>query len=511
MGLNMRINQREQPTKLMRFSDYPGLLGFIAKNAVVFFDAAERRSWLVDGASALLHLVRNSLQRDQRDYDRGRSPYEWIFSQNKLQHERTGLTSDQAALKTLKNPTNLDLKLYGIGVIERDGQMVEKYVTLRDRISKIACWLEILLEAPAHADSNGIQILQSTNPHKYLTGYDILDVVDPEKAVHTRIVYFKTRGDGWMDLLPSYNATAIFGTGFGDLICPKDAASMCSHWKTVPTRQDHLCVSVSTLKLLHERYMERSEPTSEVGEMVNKLLWRSKSHPFEICQCTAGHPLRENEHLDPRQFLESPKSKWKPRMKSRPSVCVDIATLQDTGAVVFADVSHFNRKIGDIAELSDDILVPPDSHAGPSREGSTVTTSDNTQPTETTDMSNANEATTTMNTSVITSDSVQLTEMTDTPDMTDATTTLAAFGTAFTTNSAVSDIAVAGSVQSQTADASDTTAAAATMDTNAASRAADSGVPDIAVTGTPPSEGKEKGKGKGKGKMRRVKDFFRRR
>jgi hypothetical protein len=101
-----------------------------------------------------------------------------------------------------------------------------------------------------------------------------------------------------------------------------------------------------------------------------------------------------------------------------------------------------------------------------------VTTSDSTQPTETTDMSNANEATTTMNTSLITSDSVQLTETTDTPDTTDATTTMAALGTACTINSAVSD---------------------------------------IAVTGTPPSEGKEKGKGKGKGKMRKVKDFFRRR
>jgi hypothetical protein len=111
-------------------------------------------------------------------------------------------------------------------------------------------------------------------------------------------------------------------------------------------------------------------------------------------------------------------------MKLKPSVCVEVATLQGTGAVVFADIGHFNHKIIDIAEVSDDFIVPSDCHAGPSREGSTVKTSENTQPTETTDMSNTNEATTTMNTSVITSDNIQLTETTDAPSMTHAKTTM---------------------------------------------------------------------------------------
>jgi hypothetical protein len=78
---------------LMRNLGFPSRSGFIAKTALVFFETAERRSWLVDGASALLHLVR----------------------------------------------------------VERDSEMVKNHVTLRDKISKIACWLEILLEAPAHS------------------------------------------------------------------------------------------------------------------------------------------------------------------------------------------------------------------------------------------------------------------------------------------------------------------------------------------------------------------------
>jgi hypothetical protein len=402
VGLNMRLNQREEPTRLMRNLDYPSLLKYFAKSAIVFFDTAERRSWLVDGASALLHLVRSSLQRDQEDED---SPYEWVFEDAELQDTWDGYTSRQAVLNTLKSSNNLNLKLYVIERVERNGQMVENYSTLRDRVLKIAHWLEMLIDAQAYAVSKSkgeLKTLQSSDRRKYLTGYDILDVIDPDEPVSTRIARFETWGDGWMDLLPSFNATTIFGKAFGDLIRPKDTASICAHWKTVPTGQDYLCVSVSTLKMLDKRHEERCQPTSKVGELASKLLWTSKSKLFETCRCTAGHLLQDSEqHLDPRQFLESSKPSLTAHLyiKRASSNCVDLGSLQNTGAVVFANRGLFNRKISDKSETNDDsnsIQLPFDSTPRLSAGGTSLTTSDRTHPTGMTDTSNTTEATTTV-------------------------------------------------------------------------------------------------------------------
>jgi hypothetical protein len=464
VGLNMRFNQREEPTKLMRNQDYPSLLRYFARTAIVFFDTAERRSWLVDGASALLHLVRNSIQRDQEDEE---CTYEWVFNESKLHEMQGNCTGRQAALNTLKSSENLDLELYVI----HDGTSVAKHSTLRDRVMKIAHWLEILIDAQTRAVSKArgeFRTLQSSDRHKHLTGYDILDVIDPVEIVETRITRFETWGDGWMDLLPSFNATTIFGKGFGDLMYPKDAASVCTNWKTVPTSQDYLCVSVSTLKMLDKKRMERSGPTSEVGELVSKLLWTSKCKPFETCRCTAGHSLRDDEHLDPRQFLESPKPKWKPQMRSKPSVFVDLGTLQDTGAVVFANLGIFNRKISDKTDLHDESSATQqllDSTARLSEGGSSLTRSDNTQPTETADTFDSNDALTTMNASLTTSDNTQPTEITGTSNMTEITPTIS---NTCADNSIVSDTAVIDAVQNQVEQ-----------------------------------------KGKSKGRIRRVKEFFR--
>ncbi|KAH8726739.1 hypothetical protein GQ44DRAFT_613201 [Phaeosphaeriaceae sp. PMI808] len=343
-GLSMRINQREQPTQLMRDVDYPSLLKWVAVQAMVFFDTTERRSWLVDGASALLHLVRNSLHRDKEDEE---SPYEWVFDENALKDTWVGCNRRQEALNTLKDSDNLNLKVYMVERSEQDGKFLERYSILRDRVLKILHSLEILIETQVRATTKGeVKTLQTLDRRKFVTGYDILDVIEPLEPISTRITYFDTWGDGWMDLLPSLGATTIFGRGFGDLIRPMDLKSVCSSWETIPTSKDYMRVTVSTLKMLHDKRLQRLHPTSNAGELTSKLLWASTCQPFEICRCLEGHTLMEQEHVDPRQFLLTSKQGWKPSLRPKDSIAIDFGILKDTGAVVFANSGILGRKIG---------------------------------------------------------------------------------------------------------------------------------------------------------------------
>jgi predicted house-cleaning NTP pyrophosphatase (Maf/HAM1 superfamily) len=443
-GLNMRINQVQEPTKLTRNLDYPSLLRWVATRAIVLFDTAERRSWLVDGASALLHLVRTSLRRDQEDEE---SPYEWVFDESKLKDTWIGSSSRQGALNTLKDSDNLNLRLYLIEKVERDGQMIERFSTLRERVLAILHSLEILVDTQTREATKGeMKTLQTVDRRKFITGYDILDIIDPLDSVSSRIFRFNTWGDGWMDLLPAINATTVFGQGFGDLLRPKCTASICKHWKSVPTRQDYMCVSVSTMKMLHEKRLQRLESPPKAGQLTRNLLWKSACQPFETCPCALGNSMVAHEHLDPRQFLVSSKQNWKAPLKTKASACVDLGSLQDTGAVVFANSGIFNRKISDKpeeVETATTVLSPMQNSASHSA-----------------------------STSVIVSDS---TGITDTSHTSDRTTTIDALDPGSASTSAP-----------------DTTSPTGGANAN--------------VT---PGQGKGKRKNKGKSRKRRVKDFFR--
>ncbi|KAF4980050.1 hypothetical protein FZEAL_3912 [Fusarium zealandicum] len=80
-GFNINVNVKEQPFWLQRGKDYPSLLKWVGAQPIVFCDAGDRRAWLVDGASALLHLVRISLYMDENDPE---STYDWVFHPHQL-------------------------------------------------------------------------------------------------------------------------------------------------------------------------------------------------------------------------------------------------------------------------------------------------------------------------------------------------------------------------------------------------------------------------------------------
>ncbi|KAK0766456.1 hypothetical protein N5P37_000180 [Trichoderma harzianum] len=106
-GVRMGINQQPKPSYLNREKDYPRLLSWVAVQPIVFYDVADHRGWLTDGASALLHLVQVSLYLDKNN-----PVYNWVFDATKFKDKWDGLTGNQAALKTLASWDNLNLNLY---------------------------------------------------------------------------------------------------------------------------------------------------------------------------------------------------------------------------------------------------------------------------------------------------------------------------------------------------------------------------------------------------------------
>ena len=358
-GLNMRINQKRDPISLMRDQDYPSLLKWIATQPIVFFDThgSDRRAWLIDGASALLHLVRISLHRDETDEE---STFEWVFDATKLNDTWPNCNGRQVAIKTLKNTENLNLALY---VKFQHGSNTE-YSTFRDRVMKTLHSIELLIDYQRNEAAKGeIKTLQTLDRRKHIIGFDVLDVIEPIGAIHSRISRFDSWGEGWIDLLLGIGATTLFGQGFGALVRPKNPTLMCDQWRDIPTRKDYMCSSVSTLKMLHEKRFLRSAGTLATGELTSKIIWVSPSEPFATCNCVGSPKSVDHNHCDPSQFLISSKQAWKSKLIPTKSTPVDLSSLDDRGAVVFANLGLLGRRISNNSDDHKGGLSPMKSAA----------------------------------------------------------------------------------------------------------------------------------------------------
>jgi hypothetical protein len=376
-GVNFRPNQKEQPIKLQRERDYPELLQMVAAHPVAFYDVADRRAWLVDGASALLYLVRISLHLDATDPE---SAYDWVFDSTKLQDTWGGCSGRIAALKTLKSWDHRNLHVYVKGQSTHDGQVIRTFSTFGDRVDKVLHWLEILIDRDVYlASQDGIKMSQTLDRRKNISGFDLLDLIKPLGPIGTRVAPFDSWGDGWIDLFPSIGVTTIFGNGFGDLVRPDDPAQVCVDWKSVPVGQDYMTATVSTLKMIHEKRLRRLTPVLGSGELTSNILWTSPCHPFKSCNCLGGELTGKEKHLDPVQFLVSKKS-WNPSRKPKATGLVDMQTLGETGAVVFANLSLLGRRIdakadhGTMERVNDEasLSVPSNSSQASSQSATTL-------------------------------------------------------------------------------------------------------------------------------------------
>ncbi|KFH49055.1 hypothetical protein ACRE_002240 [Hapsidospora chrysogenum ATCC 11550] len=169
-----------------------------------------------------------------------------------------------------------------------------------------------------------------------MSGFDIMDVIAPRGPVFSRVQSMASGGVGWRDLVPELGIAIIFGSGFGDLILPRDPSRVCAHWTTVPAGSDYLAASTSTLKMLHEQRRMRIEPNLDVGHLTKKIVWVSSHEPFKPCSCVEGAVVSEMRHLYPVQSLVTQKP-WK-ALTRKPMTPVDIAGLCEEGAVIFGEM-----------------------------------------------------------------------------------------------------------------------------------------------------------------------------
>ncbi|PVH82276.1 hypothetical protein DL98DRAFT_415128 [Cadophora sp. DSE1049] len=297
VGMSCAIGIKDKPVHLSFGDDYVGMLLTISSRHFVFHDLDDRRAWLIDGASALLHLLRASIKHYQNDR---RLRHIFKFDYDDFEEAITTHTGADAAFDVLLNAENQNLPLYPKTTetwAERtmtQGKKTEEVYKektfnfcLKDRVDQICNILEQIM---AHQDDvnsqSGVGFRLRSTPRRQLEGFDFMDVATSQGTLWPKVANLNATGAGWVDFTRKIHAISLFGTGFGDLLRPASqdrGCVSCLYNDEVPKGRDYLAVSIVELKeILKTKGNMRSNP----WRLVDDVYWHTPDKSFERCGCT---------------------------------------------------------------------------------------------------------------------------------------------------------------------------------------------------------------------------------
>jgi hypothetical protein len=311
---------------------YNQQLRWISKKFVIFYDLLDRRGWLVDGASALLHLVRASFGHDQKDVLKSL----FLLTPEEIEEPIDVKSSQESAIAILTSERNKDLKLYEEADTTWEEEIIEtggnrKHTSnkkktsfrFKDRVQEIYLHLEQII---AHQEDteDGVGKRVKLSPLRHLEGFDFVEIASGESPVRAIMTELDVVGKGWVDLTRAIHAITLFGCGFGELIQP--VTKMCDLWSQAPQGQEVLIVSTSDItKIMQKRGNSETTP----WQLVDNLYWMPSDELFDRCKCNG---MQNSNHSDKVQLITTDglRRSWGVINKGR-----NLQGLTECGAVVF--------------------------------------------------------------------------------------------------------------------------------------------------------------------------------
>lgn len=255
------LGRKDTPIHISR-NGYIRKLKWISKKYVLLWDEADKRGWLVNGTSALLHLVCATLKQDKRDGFQGVS----LFEMSKVQWAKQPY-QPRSALEVLLNQSNLQLRVYP----EKDG-----YTRLQDHIESHFDTLEKIIDHQ-HAIMQEFPSLEISRAS--LEGWDFNDLISERDPIYPRVSVMNSHGKSWIDFTRSIHVVTLLGRGFRDIIEPVNA---CPHWATVPKDMSYIAVCQEDL----EDVMEAAgDPYSKPVRLTDKVIWHTPDVTPGTCHC----------------------------------------------------------------------------------------------------------------------------------------------------------------------------------------------------------------------------------
>ncbi|KAH8656466.1 hypothetical protein BGZ61DRAFT_372245 [Ilyonectria robusta] len=313
------LGAKDTPVQVPR-DPYHVRLNWISTKFVLLWDERDKRGWLINGTSALLHVVRASLAHDGTRF---RSS--WAFRSKDLQVSEGPFTAN-SSIDVLNIPENLNLTLF-----RRDENSL-----LKSRVEYFCNVLEKLIDHQADiAGDHGVKL--SNMPRMCLEGWDFEDLATRIDRLPSRAAKLEAGGKAWVDFTRAIQAVTLVGSGFGDIVQPNDP-DICSDWAKLPKHKYYIATCVSDLSRVVKQH---GFPDDGRIQLSDNLIWHTPKTIFGSCQCSGA--LRQGR-CDPVQTVfplalssELPKES---RHSDRQRLI--LGPTDDKGALIFGHSPNFS-------------------------------------------------------------------------------------------------------------------------------------------------------------------------
>ncbi|KAF1733926.1 hypothetical protein CRV24_005457 [Beauveria bassiana] len=330
---------KELPPHLPRNGTIPQLK-WLSKRYIVFWDEKVKRGWLVNGTSALLHIMRASLAQSEHDD----SSACLLFDKSKMNNFPDKSYKHNTAMRVLIDQGNQGLVIYPDSIYQTrktsadsgnsTNTQTSTYFHFGDLAKKHFAALEQMIDYHSHlAGRDGINL--KIRLRKHLEGWDFVDLVN-EIRPQPRVATIPTLGHGWIDFVRSIEAITLFGSNFGELLQPASRTGLCDRWSSLPQQDYLLAASVADLTAIMEQY---GDPHAAPRELARNIIWHSPADTYAACPCKLSQASRHGKaaayHVSPVQVL-LPSGRLPPASGQR--------ELEPDGAMVFGHNAIFGYR-----------------------------------------------------------------------------------------------------------------------------------------------------------------------
>ncbi|KAL1623126.1 hypothetical protein SLS54_004612 [Diplodia seriata] len=247
-ALSFALSQAHKPVRV-ELSSYLEQLEWVHDVFVVLWDENAKRGWLVNGTTALLHIIR-ALLKHKRSGPFGCTVLLDPDEISEASEEKKFGTD--AAVEVLCNNSNRVLRVKvdniqieemivqeGHGTPIRKTEEKRTYTLFQDIVQRVCKVLEQMVDQQNPRDRNGFSM--KCRLRKHIEGWDIESFFEKQK-VYPSVATLQVMGDGWVDFIGEIGAVTIFANGFGEIIEPSHMKGFCSRWKQLPKDRYYLAV-----------------------------------------------------------------------------------------------------------------------------------------------------------------------------------------------------------------------------------------------------------------------------
>lgn len=308
VGMTLNRGKKDIPPALTGRGVYERQVASTGDWNIIMHDTLDRRAWLLDGASALVHICIAGLHSCDKlgklvaeANDEDEEDFKPKLDQLKYPQGREGLSS---AVNVLLKNNNRGIQIFPdikqeeksarnseTGVYEKRIEQVTTWWRWQDLVTEKFAILELLHDQSVRRRNCPATDIRLPFGSHSIEGFEFDDIVQGSSPLQPRVTKVHSSYGGWLNFSNEIDAITLFASGFGELIKPAEAFSgsasraKCGQRASCPTGYDYLVAPLSVLEQIHKKGRTRKTQLDDSVRLGDKSYWHDTLAPLEHCEC----------------------------------------------------------------------------------------------------------------------------------------------------------------------------------------------------------------------------------